>query len=135
MSSSENNSPPPLPNRIGSGKNSAFQRVHSGQGSESPLFANSSSTNSSPAIYQHPPPPRMKVSGDPAARFNGYDPANGKTTRTFNNSPKVVTTSSINHFTHEEKRSGDARDERYRTFFALNCGQSNKHFFDRKLRL
>jgi hypothetical protein len=111
ISSSETSSPPPLPNRIGSGKNSAFQRVHSGngQGSESPLFANSSSTNSSPSIYQHPPPPRMKVPGDPSGqRFNGYDPSNGKTqNRPFANSPKNAPP--VSAFSHEEKRSGEAR--------------------------
>ena len=53
----EDHSPPPLPTRIGGAK-SAFSKVSS---SPTNNYPSGSSTNSSPSIYQHPPPPRSSV--------------------------------------------------------------------------
>lgn len=127
VSSSETSSPPPLPNRIGGGKNSAFQRVSGSQSTlsnpESPNFPShsSSSTNSSPSVYQHPPPPRVKLNDTPTNRFNGYESSasnNSQTKRGFSNSPKP--TSEL----HEEKRSIDARVT-YLTEYELVHGKNN----------
>ena len=74
--SSNENSPPPLPNRLlGGGKGSAFQKVSNtsnviinGNSVLSNVTVNnghnSSSNNSntsSPSIYQHPPPPKVAI--------------------------------------------------------------------------
>lgn len=58
----ENSSPPPLPTRIGS-KGSAFQKVTSSSGGSSNNSninpGSGINANSSPSIYQRPPPPRV----------------------------------------------------------------------------
>jgi Flp pilus assembly protein TadB len=75
---------------------------------------------------QHPPPPRVKLSGEAPAgpRFNGYDPAAVKTvSRAYTHSPK--SSSSSECFSHEEKRSVDARVT-YLTEFELMNGKMSE---------
>ena len=63
---------PPLPNRIGSGKLSAFQPVASSSGSNNLNSSNSSSpSGNGSGIYQHPPPPRHLAAG-PATSGNNF---------------------------------------------------------------
>ena len=121
--SSSENSPPPLPNRalLGGGKGSAFQKVNGQNGTTNVIISNvsnvtvsnghSSSNNSSPSIYQHPPAP-MKVQHAPTGGI--YNQANKRVTRKYS---YPTTTSSSSSGLGEEKREAKVT---YLTEFELN---------------
>ena len=117
---------PPLPNRIGSGKLSAFQPVASSSGSNNLNSSNSSSpSGNGSGIYQHPPPPRHLAAG-PATSANNY-------TTHYSVQPSVtppIMFSSQSH--HQPNQSAEKRSvcKDYKIALSKKSFQSNSlHLF------
>jgi len=128
---STDNSPPPLPTRIGS-KSSAFQKVpqghrkHSQPGDsskrDSPHMPSSKSTESFPVFSNYATPPV-----NPQMRgYNGYESASSSDTVKSSSTIHITDTnnSTTTQHLHEEKRSSEARST-YLTDYELNNNRSS----------
>jgi len=126
---STNNSPPPLPTRIGS-KSSAFQKVSQGHRKhsqpeestkrDSPNMPSSKSTEAFPVFSSYATPPV-----NPQMRgCNGYESASSSDTVKSSSTIHIADSNNANTHLHEEKYSSEARST-YLTDYELNNNRSS----------
>jgi len=126
---STDNSPPPLPTRIGS-KSSAFQKVpqghrkHSQPGEcskrDSPNMPSSKSTEAFPVFSNYATPPvNPQIRG-----YNGYESASSSDTVKSSSTIHITDSNITTTHLQEEKRSSEARST-YLTDYELNNNRSS----------